>query len=135
MPCPLVINLKSMLDKLTSLFWWSENGLDFLQTSYGPRAPINGNLLARLYLNLFCLFVGRFDEWIAYRSESLRQKNSESLRQIILEMTRLLFFLFPFILLFCCFFSLFQLYSYDICLLYTSPSPRDQRGSRMPSSA
>ena len=24
---------------------------------------------------------------------------------------------------------------YDICLLYTSPSPRDQRGSRMPSSA
>ena len=26
-------------------------------------------------------------------------------------------------------------YSYCICLLYTSPSPRDQRGSRMPSSA
>ena len=25
--------------------------------------------------------------------------------------------------------------SYMICLLYTSPSPRDQRGSRMPSSA
>ena len=25
--------------------------------------------------------------------------------------------------------------NYDICLLYTSPSPRDQRGSRMPSSA
>ena len=24
---------------------------------------------------------------------------------------------------------------YEICLLYTSPSPRDQRGSRMPSSA
>ena len=24
---------------------------------------------------------------------------------------------------------------YNICLLYTSPSPRDQRGSRMPSSA
>ena len=24
---------------------------------------------------------------------------------------------------------------YDLCLLYTSPSPRDQRGSRMPSSA
>ena len=24
---------------------------------------------------------------------------------------------------------------YDICLLYTSPSPRDQRGTRMPSSA
>ena len=24
---------------------------------------------------------------------------------------------------------------YRICLLYTSPSPRDQRGSRMPSSA
>ena len=24
---------------------------------------------------------------------------------------------------------------FDICLLYTSPSPRDQRGSRMPSSA
>ena len=24
---------------------------------------------------------------------------------------------------------------YDPCLLYTSPSPRDQRGSRMPSSA
>ena len=24
---------------------------------------------------------------------------------------------------------------YHICLLYTSPSPRDQRGSRMPSSA
>ena len=23
----------------------------------------------------------------------------------------------------------------EICLLYTSPSPRDQRGSRMPSSA
>ena len=26
-------------------------------------------------------------------------------------------------------------YQYTICLLYTSPSPRDQRGSRMPSSA
>ena len=26
-------------------------------------------------------------------------------------------------------------YSYDICLLYTSPSPRDKRQSRMPSSA
>ena len=26
-------------------------------------------------------------------------------------------------------------YSYSTCLLYTSPSPRDQRGSRMPSSA
>ena len=25
--------------------------------------------------------------------------------------------------------------SYTTCLLYTSPSPRDQRGSRMPSSA
>ena len=24
---------------------------------------------------------------------------------------------------------------YSLCLLYTSPSPRDQRGSRMPSSA
>ena len=24
---------------------------------------------------------------------------------------------------------------YRVCLLYTSPSPRDQRGSRMPSSA
>ena len=23
----------------------------------------------------------------------------------------------------------------EVCLLYTSPSPRDQRGSRMPSSA
>ena len=28
-----------------------------------------------------------------------------------------------------------QLYDLIICLLYTSPSPRDQRGSRMPSSA
>ena len=27
------------------------------------------------------------------------------------------------------------LWSVDPCLLYTSPSPRDQRGSRMPSSA
>ena len=26
-------------------------------------------------------------------------------------------------------------YKTSICLLYTSPSPRDQRGSRMPSSA
>ena len=26
-------------------------------------------------------------------------------------------------------------YIYDICLLYTSPSPRDMRRSRMPSSA
>ena len=26
-------------------------------------------------------------------------------------------------------------YCYGCCLLYTSPSPRDQRGSRMPSSA
>ena len=25
--------------------------------------------------------------------------------------------------------------TYTVCLLYTSPSPRDQRGSRMPSSA
>ena len=29
----------------------------------------------------------------------------------------------------------YQWYDIDSCLLYTSPSPRDQRGSRMPSSA
>ena len=29
----------------------------------------------------------------------------------------------------------FSFTSGDTCLLYTSPSPRDQRGSRMPSSA
>ena len=29
----------------------------------------------------------------------------------------------------------FFVVSLSICLLYTSPSPRDQRGSRMPSSA
>ena len=28
-----------------------------------------------------------------------------------------------------------RLFQLSICLLYTSPSPRDQRGSRMPSSA
>ena len=28
-----------------------------------------------------------------------------------------------------------ELNKYGTCLLYTSPSPRDQRGSRMPSSA
>ena len=28
-----------------------------------------------------------------------------------------------------------SLLAFPICLLYTSPSPRDQRGSRMPSSA
>ena len=31
--------------------------------------------------------------------------------------------------------GLFSGRGYNICLLYTSPSPRDQRGSRMPSSA
>ena len=31
--------------------------------------------------------------------------------------------------------SLMQAQGGGICLLYTSPSPRDQRGSRMPSSA
>ena len=29
----------------------------------------------------------------------------------------------------------FNVFNIDVCLLYTSPSPRDQRGSRMPSSA
>ena len=29
----------------------------------------------------------------------------------------------------------FKVYNHKLCLLYTSPSPRDQRGSRMPSSA
>ena len=29
----------------------------------------------------------------------------------------------------------FKIHQYKYCLLYTSPSPRDQRGSRMPSSA
>ena len=28
-----------------------------------------------------------------------------------------------------------RLRGFNVCLLYTSPSPRDQRGSRMPSSA
>ena len=28
-----------------------------------------------------------------------------------------------------------KIYTYDDCLLYTSPSPRDKRQSRMPSSA
>ena len=32
-------------------------------------------------------------------------------------------------------FEIENLRSNNICLLYTSPSPRDQRGSRMPSSA
>ena len=34
-------------------------------------------------------------------------------------------------------YSVGQLHKYavNLCLLYTSPSPRDQRGSRMPSSA
>ena len=33
--------------------------------------------------------------------------------------------------------ELYELYLHDpnACLLYTSPSPQDQRGSRMPSSA
>ena len=31
--------------------------------------------------------------------------------------------------------TLFRLEGVEACLLYTSPSPRDQRGSRMPSSA
>ena len=30
---------------------------------------------------------------------------------------------------------LYEVINLDTCLLYTSPSPRDQRGSRMPSSA
>ena len=33
------------------------------------------------------------------------------------------------------FLSLELLAPHSVCLLYTSPSPRDQRGSRMPSSA
>ena len=33
------------------------------------------------------------------------------------------------------FLSFFVLVFFFLCLLYTSPSPRDQRGSRMPSSA
>ena len=32
-------------------------------------------------------------------------------------------------------FGFFAIKGHKICLLYTSPSPRDQRGSRMPSSA
>ena len=31
--------------------------------------------------------------------------------------------------------GIFEQFINDVCLLYTSPSPRDQRGSRMPSSA
>ena len=31
--------------------------------------------------------------------------------------------------------KILQLMAFEACLLYTSPSPRDQRGSRMPSSA
>ena len=31
--------------------------------------------------------------------------------------------------------GMFVMGAYGDCLLYTSPSPRDQRGSRMPSSA
>ena len=31
--------------------------------------------------------------------------------------------------------SVFEKVIHDICLLYTSPSPRDKRQSRMPSSA
>ena len=34
-----------------------------------------------------------------------------------------------------CFWIVLLVGMVDICLLYTSPSPRDQRGSRMPSSA
>ena len=31
--------------------------------------------------------------------------------------------------------GMYRIAARDACLLYTSPSPRDQRGSRMPSSA
>ena len=31
--------------------------------------------------------------------------------------------------------DIFKIIDHDICLLYTSPSPRDKRQSRMPSSA
>ena len=31
--------------------------------------------------------------------------------------------------------EVFEYLTFNTCLLYTSPSPRDQRGSRMPSSA
>ena len=34
-----------------------------------------------------------------------------------------------------CISKVFPTRSHTVCLLYTSPSPRDQRGSRMPSSA
>ena len=34
-----------------------------------------------------------------------------------------------------CWFLLYVILVPNICLLYTSPSPRDQRGSRMPASA
>ena len=46
---------------------------------------------------------------------------------IILPLTCIVFYVFETNML------VFGLFGY--CLLYTSPSPRDQRGSRMPSSA
>ena len=60
----------------------------------------------------------------AYQDASLHiplQSNEQQIHAYISTQARLLFFPVP--------------TTYISCLLYTSPSPRDQRGSRMPSSA
>ena len=54
-----------------------------------------------------------------------------SFKKIVIQRKATIFLLFTIVL----FFGLLLIYTFNVCLLYTSPSPRDRTRSRMPSSA
>ena len=87
-----------------------------------------------------CVFVPHYNGFrrVIFPSSSSLGGNIDASRVVVVFVRPLLFFsLPPFLYLVVLVFATFSLstgLSY-YCLLYTSPSPRDQRGSRMPSSA
>ena len=76
---------------------------------------------------------------MSLRRRAGRRNNTETAELNITAFMNLMVILVPFLLITAVFSRLaileLNLPGSSTCLLYTSPSPRDQRGSRMPSSA
>ena len=101
---------------------WLDNGLTFLGIEFD----------VKLEVELFCLAVIAFSMCLA---ELLRLTlaGHKPLFSVALSLSKgqYLGLIVNSLWRYFCYLALF----YIVCLLYTSPSPRDQRGSRMPSSA
>ena len=109
------------------LEWFFSKGLDSLQDSYRPVADKVGADGGWIFLVLGSLFAAyvMYGWWKDVAAES-KGGDHTPVVDIGLRYGMIMFIMQE---------AMFFVGWFWICLLYTSPSPRDQRGSRMPSSA